>query len=89
MIVVSSCIVGRFWVCHRLFFIGYEVAQETWSLLCRVALWEGFECDIASLIGCYHVEEETGSKSSPETVSLNQFDTTRTQSPRATRQNGQ
>ena len=89
MIVVSSCIVGRFWVCHRLFFIGYEVAQETWSLLCRVALWEGFECDIASLIGRYHVEEETGSKSSPETVSLNQFDTTRTQSPRATRQNGQ
>ena len=107
VIVVSSCIVGRFWVLHGFFnrlirghrklghrcvqlhcgkvlglpspLIGYEVAQETGSLLCRVALWEGFECAIASLIGCYEVAEETGSKSSPETVSLNQFDTTRTQ----------
>ena len=29
VIVVSSCIVGRFSVRHLLFFIGYEVAQET------------------------------------------------------------
>ena len=80
VIVVSSCIVGRFSVRHLLFFIGYEVAQKTRSLLCRVALWEGFECAIASFIGCYQVAQETGSKLSPETVSINQFDTTRTQS---------
>ena len=39
----------------HLFFIGYEVAPEIESLLCRVALWEGFECAIASFIGCYQV----------------------------------
>ena len=55
VIILSSCIVGRFWVRHRLFFIGYEFAPETESLLCGVAFWEGFECAIASFIGCYQV----------------------------------
>ena len=58
----------------------FEVERETGYALCRIALWDSFGVAITSFIGCYEVAQDSGSNSFPENITIEQFDTTPTQS---------
>ena len=64
--------------CSRAFF---DVARETGSVSCRIALWDCFGDAIAAFVGNYEVAQETGPRIFvPKNSPMVQFDTTPTQS---------